>query len=221
MQDPKLQKSPKLRQLGTIAQICRAMSSQLKHISTIGKKLVKQQYILHLSSQYGELRPTSGWDLLASLGHPTTFQWVSRHGSVTARHSIVVVSQTLRRWTEGTTYIRQGGITLGIGPHSNFFMELHDYSRSHCYDRFNAMLPVFTYDRFRRNLVRWCSLTLLSFPIVKLYKIWKSKMAVAAILENRKIAISWPKFDHDHYAIQGHSRSMIFVPIESSYATSY
>jgi len=24
-----------------------------------------------------------------------------------------------------------------------------------------------------------------------------------------------------HYAIQGHSRSLIFVPIESSYATSY
>jgi len=44
-------------------------------------------------------------------------------------------------------------------------------------------------------------------------------MAVVAILENRKIAISWPKFDH--YAIQGHSRSTIFVPIESSFATSY
>jgi len=26
-------------------------------------------------------------------------------------------------------------------------------------------------------------------------------MAVVAILENRKIAISWPKFDH--YAVQG------------------
>jgi len=30
-------------------------------------------------------------------------------------------------------------------------------------------------------------------------------MATAAVLKNRKIAISWPKFDH--YAIQGHSRS--------------
>ena len=27
-----------------------------------GKKLVKQQYMLQMSSQYGELRPTSGWD---------------------------------------------------------------------------------------------------------------------------------------------------------------
>jgi len=35
----------KNRHLGTIAQICRAISSQLRHVSTIGKKLVKQQYL--------------------------------------------------------------------------------------------------------------------------------------------------------------------------------
>ena len=34
---------------GTIPQICRAISSQLRHVSTVGKKLVKQQYILHMS----------------------------------------------------------------------------------------------------------------------------------------------------------------------------
>jgi len=39
-------KSPKIRHLGTIAQLCRATSSQLRHVSTIGKKLVKQQYVL-------------------------------------------------------------------------------------------------------------------------------------------------------------------------------
>jgi len=42
--------------LGTIAQLCHAVSSQLRHVSTIGKKFVKQQYLLHMSSQYGELR---------------------------------------------------------------------------------------------------------------------------------------------------------------------
>jgi len=52
-------KSPKIRRLGTIAQICLAISSQLRHLSTIGKKLVKQQYLPHMSPQY-ELRPTSG-----------------------------------------------------------------------------------------------------------------------------------------------------------------
>ena len=49
----------KNRHLGTIPQLCRAMSSQLRHVSTIGKKLVKQQYLLHMFPQYGELRPTS------------------------------------------------------------------------------------------------------------------------------------------------------------------
>jgi len=53
-------KIAKNRHLGTIAQLCRAMSSQLKHVSTSGKKLVKQQYLPHMSLQYRELRPTSG-----------------------------------------------------------------------------------------------------------------------------------------------------------------
>ena len=35
------------------------------------KKFVKQQYLLHMSPQYGELRPTSGWDRFGSLGHPS------------------------------------------------------------------------------------------------------------------------------------------------------
>ena len=36
------------------------ISLQLRHISTIAKKLVKQQRLLYMSSQYGELRPTNG-----------------------------------------------------------------------------------------------------------------------------------------------------------------
>jgi len=34
------------------------------------KSFVKQQYLLHMSPQYGELRPSNGLDRLASLGHP-------------------------------------------------------------------------------------------------------------------------------------------------------
>ena len=78
---------PKSHHLGTIAQIRRAISSQWRHVSTIGKKLVKQQYLPHMSSQYGGLQHTSGWNRFVSLGHPSKFQPVSRLGSVTARHS--------------------------------------------------------------------------------------------------------------------------------------
>jgi len=59
----------KNRHLRTIAQLYRAVSSQLRHIIlTIGKKPVKQQYVLHMFSQYGELRPTNGWHRFGSLG---------------------------------------------------------------------------------------------------------------------------------------------------------
>ena len=74
--------------LHTIAQGCRAISLQWRHVSTIGKKLVKQQYILHMFSQYGERRPTNSWDRFESLGHPSTFQRVSRLGFVTAPTSL-------------------------------------------------------------------------------------------------------------------------------------
>ena len=63
----------KNRHLGTIAQLCRAISSQRRHVSTIRKKIVKQQYVLHMSPQYGELRPASGWDRSGSLRHPCKF----------------------------------------------------------------------------------------------------------------------------------------------------
>ena len=51
------------------------------------KKILKQQYLLHMSLQYDELRSTSGWDRFGRLGHPSKFQRASRLGSVTARHS--------------------------------------------------------------------------------------------------------------------------------------
>jgi len=53
------------------------------------KKLVKQQYLLHMSPQYGELRPANGWDRFVSLGHPCKFQRVLHLGSITAWHSSI------------------------------------------------------------------------------------------------------------------------------------
>jgi len=101
--------------LGTIPQLCQAISSQLRHISTTWKKLAKQQYLLHMFPQYGELRPTSGWDCFISLGPQlisTGFASWQRYCTTV----VVGVSQTLRRWTEGATYIRQGGDYVGHWP---------------------------------------------------------------------------------------------------------
>jgi len=109
-------RTQKNRHLGTIAQLCPAISSQLRHISTIAKKLVKQQYLLHMSLQCGEVRPINGWDRLTNLGHPCKFQLVSRLGSITAWHLVVGIGQTLQRWTEGATCVRQGDHHVGHWP---------------------------------------------------------------------------------------------------------
>jgi len=50
-------KVAKNRYLGTIAQLCRAISLQPRHVSTIGKKLVKRQYLLHMSDNMVNFGP--------------------------------------------------------------------------------------------------------------------------------------------------------------------
>ena len=53
-------KSPKIPRLRTISQLCPAISSQLRHVGyRQSEKLVKQQHVLQMSSQYGELRPAT------------------------------------------------------------------------------------------------------------------------------------------------------------------
>ena len=65
-------KSPKIRHLGIIAHLCRAISSQRRHASTIGKKLVKQQYLPtcpHNMVNFGPLTAEIGsgvWGTLAN-----------------------------------------------------------------------------------------------------------------------------------------------------------
>jgi len=63
----------KVRRLRTIVQICRAISSQLRPISTIGR-IVKQQPLLHISTQYGELRRINGYDRLPTFGTLANFK---------------------------------------------------------------------------------------------------------------------------------------------------
>jgi len=78
------------------------------------KKLVKKQYRLHMSSQYGELRPTNGWDRLGCLGDPSKFQRVSCLGFVTAATSFTGdrpnFAQCLAVSWAGTLYIHFRGL---------------------------------------------------------------------------------------------------------------
>jgi len=113
----KCKKSPKICHLGTIAQLCRAISSQLRYVSTIGKKLVKQQYLLHMPSEYNMVN----FCVLAAIGSgvwdtPTNFNGFRVLAALLHGPPAVSVSQTLRRWTQGATYIRQGHHHVGHWP---------------------------------------------------------------------------------------------------------
>jgi len=86
----------KNRHLRTIAQFCRAVSSQLRHVSTIGKKkLVKQQYLLQMSLQYGEIRPTSGEIDSLVWGTPANFNGFRVLAALLHGTLLVGVSQTV------------------------------------------------------------------------------------------------------------------------------
>jgi len=71
-------RTQKDRHLCTIAQLCRAISSQLRHVLTVGKKL--NSNISFTMVNFGLLPAEICW-------RPCKFQWVSRLSSVTARHS--------------------------------------------------------------------------------------------------------------------------------------
>ena len=108
-------KSQKNHHLGTLAQLCRAISSQLRHVSTIGKNLLN----INTSStclgnmvtvNFGPITAESG---LPVLGTPANFNGFRVLAVLLHDTLVVSVSQTLRRWTEGATYIRQGGHHVG------------------------------------------------------------------------------------------------------------
>ena len=107
---------PKNRHLGTIAQVCRAVSSQPRHTSTIGKKLLNSNISStcpHNMVNFGPLTAEIGpvvW------GTPANFNGFRVLAALLHGSPVVDVSQTLRRWTEGTTYVRQGDHHVGHWP---------------------------------------------------------------------------------------------------------
>jgi len=101
------------------------------------KKPVKLQYLLQMSLQYGELRPTSGWDRLVGLWHPIIFQWVSRLDSVTARQS---------------TMFGRATITLAHILVNKFFFQLS--------------IPALVTKIWPDKIVQWCPDFLASFWVL-------------------------------------------------------
>jgi len=87
----------KIHHLGTIAQLCQAISSQLRHVTTIRKKIVKQQYLPHMSLQYGELSPLAAVIGPVVWGTPAIVNGFCVLAALLHSTLVVGVSQTLRR----------------------------------------------------------------------------------------------------------------------------
>jgi len=89
-------KSPKIRHLGTIAQICRAISSQLWHVSTIGKKF-KQQYLPICPYNMVNFGPLAAEIVSLVWGTPANFNGFRVLGALLHGTLVVGVSQSLLR----------------------------------------------------------------------------------------------------------------------------
>jgi len=110
------QKVAKNRHLGTIAQLCRAISLQLSNVSTIGKKLLSSNISCTCSYNMVNFGPLAAEIVSLVWGTPGNFNGFRVLAALQHGTLVVGVSQTLRRWTEGTTYIRQGGHHVGHWP---------------------------------------------------------------------------------------------------------
>jgi len=89
-------KVAKNRHLGTIAQLCRAMSSQPRHELTIGKKLVKQQYVLQMSHNMVNIGPLTAEIGPVVWGTPVNFNGFRVVAALLHGSQVMSVSQTLR-----------------------------------------------------------------------------------------------------------------------------
>ena len=120
-----MQKWRKNRHLDTIAQLCWALlaqlvSSQLRHISSRQSKNLLSSDASSTCPRnmvnFGPLTAEIGSGVWGTPANFNGFRVLAAllHGTV-----VVGVSQTLRRWTEGATYIPQGSHHVGHCPHSS------------------------------------------------------------------------------------------------------
>ena len=109
-------KSPKIRHLRTVEQLRRAISSQLRYISTIEKNLLSSNISSTCPHNMVNFGPLAADIVSLVWGTPVNFNGFGVLAALLHGTLVVGVSQTLRRWTEGAPYIRQGGHHVGYWP---------------------------------------------------------------------------------------------------------
>ena len=128
----RIQELAQNRHLGTIAQLCRAISSKLRMYRQSEKKLVKQQYLLYMSPQYGELLPTSGWDTVYQFGASVQISTAFAFCSVTAQQSSCERQPNFAALNRGRHLCSAGWQSHWELAHISSFVVLH--STWKCYE---------------------------------------------------------------------------------------
>jgi len=90
-------KVAKNRHLGTITQICRAISSQLRHVSTIGKNFLSSNISSTCPHNMVNFGPLAAEIISLFWGTPANFNWFRVLAALLHGTLVVGVSQTLRR----------------------------------------------------------------------------------------------------------------------------
>ena len=107
-----------MRHLGTIAQVFQAISSQLRHISTIGKKFAKQQYLLQLSRNMVNFGPLAAEIGSVVWGTPANFNGFRVLAALLHGTPVVGVSHTCGVAQRAPPVFGRAAITMG--PHSSY-----------------------------------------------------------------------------------------------------
>jgi len=90
-------KSPKSRRLGTIPQLCRAISSQLRHLSTVGKNLLSSRISSTCPNNMVNFGPLAAEIVSLVWGTPANFNGFRFLAALLHGTLVVGFSQTLRR----------------------------------------------------------------------------------------------------------------------------
>ena len=104
---------------GNIAQLCWAISSELRHLSTIGKNLLNSNTSFTCPDNMVNFGLLAAEIVSLVWGTPANFSRFCVLAALLHGTLVVGVSQTLRRWTETQPIFGRAAITLGIGPHSS------------------------------------------------------------------------------------------------------
>jgi len=106
----------KNQHLRTIGQLCWAISSQLRHVSTIRKNLLNSNISPACPLNRVNFGPLAAEIVSLVWRTPTNFNGFRVLAALLHGTLVVGISQTLRRSTEGTTDIWQGSHHIGHWP---------------------------------------------------------------------------------------------------------